>query len=73
MDSSGKKTKLPRCPTCGAPVDIKATPAPPFCSARCQQIDLGRWLGERHAVPHVAAADDSEESVDDERPELDEL
>ena len=23
----------------------------PFCSARCQKIDLGNWLGERYAVP----------------------
>ena len=23
----------------------------PFCSARCQRIDLGNWLGERYAVP----------------------
>ena len=29
-------------------------PAPehrPFCSARCKQIDLGRWLGEAYRVP----------------------
>jgi endogenous inhibitor of DNA gyrase (YacG/DUF329 family) len=23
----------------------------PFCSTRCQQIDLGRWLGERYSMP----------------------
>jgi len=29
------------CPICGKP----ALPAHrPFCSARCRQIDLGRWL-----------------------------
>jgi endogenous inhibitor of DNA gyrase (YacG/DUF329 family) len=22
----------------------------PFCSERCQTIDLGRWLGERYRV-----------------------
>jgi len=29
------------CPTCGKP----ATPAHrPFCSGRCRDVDLGRWL-----------------------------
>jgi uncharacterized protein len=29
------------CPICGKPV----TPAHrPFCSARCRDVDLGRWL-----------------------------
>jgi endogenous inhibitor of DNA gyrase (YacG/DUF329 family) len=23
----------------------------PFCSARCADIDLGRWLGESYRVP----------------------
>jgi endogenous inhibitor of DNA gyrase (YacG/DUF329 family) len=23
----------------------------PFCSDRCRQIDLGRWLDERHGLP----------------------
>ena len=23
----------------------------PFCSARCQRIDLGNWLDERYIVP----------------------
>ena len=39
-----------KCPICGAPVD-PATPTRPFCSPRCRQIDLGRWLGEQYAVP----------------------
>jgi hypothetical protein len=36
------------CPICGKP------PSPehrPFCSARCKQIDLGRWLGETYRIP----------------------
>lgn len=23
----------------------------PFCSKRCQQVDLGRWLSESYAIP----------------------
>jgi len=49
-----------RCPTCNADFDIKASAAPPFCSERCRQIDLGRWLGEKHSVPHVPGSDDED-------------
>ena len=31
----------PKCPECGKPVAARLAP---FCSVRCQQIDLGRWL-----------------------------
>ncbi|MGP1666658.1 MAG: DNA gyrase inhibitor YacG, partial [Rhodanobacter sp.] len=32
------------CPTCGAPVEWKATNLNrPFCSDRCKLIDLGAW------------------------------
>lgn len=38
----------PPCPICRKP----AAPATkPFCSARCADIDLGRWLGERYVIP----------------------
>jgi endogenous inhibitor of DNA gyrase (YacG/DUF329 family) len=40
-----------RCPVCDQPVDPKTAPAMPFCSLRCKQIDLGRWLGERYSMP----------------------
>ncbi len=38
------------CPICGRPVDPATTPAMPFCSERCRQIDLARWLGERYRI-----------------------
>jgi endogenous inhibitor of DNA gyrase (YacG/DUF329 family) len=40
-----------RCPVCDQPIDPKDAPAMPFCSPRCKQIDLGRWLGERYGMP----------------------
>jgi endogenous inhibitor of DNA gyrase (YacG/DUF329 family) len=44
-------TKLPagrrHCPLCGKPV---APRHQPFCSARCADIDLGRWLKESYRV-----------------------
>jgi endogenous inhibitor of DNA gyrase (YacG/DUF329 family) len=24
----------------------------PFCSPRCRQVDLGRWLGEKYGLPY---------------------
>lgn len=36
------------CPICGKPEVPRYRP---FCSKRCGQIDLGRWLGERYRVP----------------------
>ena len=40
--------KAPRCPICGKPTNAEFRP---FCSRRCTNIDLGRWLGGRYAVP----------------------
>jgi hypothetical protein len=36
------------CPVCGKPA---ASGHRPFCSARCRQVDLGRWLTGGYAVP----------------------
>ncbi|KMO10712.1 DNA gyrase inhibitor YacG [Methylobacterium platani] len=36
------------CPICGKP----AAPAyTPFCSKRCADVDLQRWLSGRYAIP----------------------
>jgi endogenous inhibitor of DNA gyrase (YacG/DUF329 family) len=43
-----KSARKSGCPVCGkAPVHEHR----PFCSARCKQIDLGRWLGETYRIP----------------------
>jgi endogenous inhibitor of DNA gyrase (YacG/DUF329 family) len=37
-----------RCPECGKP----ANPATlPFCSPRCRDVDLNRWLSGRYVIP----------------------
>lgn len=36
------------CPICRKPT-VEAYR--PFCSKRCADIDLGRWLGGRYAIP----------------------
>ena len=52
---------LLRCPTCNNRFDVEESPAMPFCSVRCQRIDLGRWLNEEYGLPHES----DDESADD--------
>jgi endogenous inhibitor of DNA gyrase (YacG/DUF329 family) len=42
----------PRCPICGkaAGEDFR-----PFCSRRCADVDLGRWLKGGYAIPGAPA------------------
>ncbi|GJD70116.1 DNA gyrase inhibitor YacG [Methylobacterium gnaphalii] len=36
------------CPICRKPATESFAP---FCSQRCADVDLGRWLGERYVIP----------------------
>lgn len=36
------------CPICGRPAAAETTP---FCSKRCADVDLARWLGEVYRAP----------------------
>ena len=48
-----------RCPTCHKSLRVPKDWAPrPFCSARCQLIDLGRWLDEDFKLSRPAGQDD---------------
>ena len=50
-----------RCPVCGKPADAKFRP---FCSKRCQDVDLHRWLGGIYRIP-------TQETPEGEAPEPD--
>ena len=52
------------CPICGKPRDEKYRP---FCSRRCADVDLARWLKGSYAIP--AAAGDADETVETPRRE----
>ncbi len=54
-----------KCPVCGKPADTKHRP---FCSKRCADIDLGRWLKEGYRVPTDETPDDAAEEGPDGRP-----
>ena len=42
-----------RCPICKTPVRAgrPQNPSAPFCSARCRDVDLGKWLDGAYAIP----------------------
>ena len=50
-----------RCPICGKPTELRFRP---FCSKRCADVDLHRWLGGRYAMP--AVEDESTAEPDDQ-------
>ena len=46
------------CPICGRAADTRYKP---FCSSRCANVDLSRWLNESYRIP-ARTNDDEEES-----------
>jgi uncharacterized protein len=47
-----------RCPICGKPATEAAKP---FCSDRCRDVDLNRWLSGTYAIPGKPEADEDAE------------
>jgi endogenous inhibitor of DNA gyrase (YacG/DUF329 family) len=46
------------CPICGKPA---AEASRPFCSERCRDVDLNRWLSNSYAIPGRNDEDDDGE------------
>jgi endogenous inhibitor of DNA gyrase (YacG/DUF329 family) len=46
------------CAICGRP--IADNRLRPFCSRRCADVDLGRWLTESYRVPGIEAEDEED-------------
>jgi endogenous inhibitor of DNA gyrase (YacG/DUF329 family) len=53
-----------KCPICERPAEAAFRP---FCSKRCADVDLQRWLSGRYVVPAV----EDEQGPQDEAPEED--
>jgi len=51
------------CPICGKPVVIQFRP---FCSRRCADIDLNRWLSGVYAVPVTEDEEEDERGIEDD-------
>ena len=57
-DAGAASTRLPRaCPICGKPAVPDFLP---FCSKRCADIDLHRWLSGAYAIPGTDEVSDEE-------------
>jgi uncharacterized protein len=46
------------CPICGKPATAASQP---FCSERCRDVDLNRWLSGSYVVPGRKDADEDED------------
>ena len=55
-DAPGKQRKS-RCPICKKDSALETRP---FCSKRCKDIDLARWLGDGYAISGGSGEADEE-------------
>ena len=53
------------CPICSKPADKAFRP---FCSRRCADVDLSRWLKGSYAIPGERAGEEGEEGFDASNP-----
>ena len=53
-----------KCAVCGKPQDPKTRP---FCSKRCADVDLNRWLSGAYAIPATEEDDPERKLGEDER------
>ncbi|PSU47078.1 DNA gyrase inhibitor YacG [Photobacterium frigidiphilum] len=50
-----------KCPTCKKEVEWgEQSPYRPFCTKRCQLIDLGEWAEEEKSIPGAPDLSDSD-------------
>jgi len=57
------KSAMAKCPICGKPADAVLRP---FCSKRCADIDLHRWLSGVYVVPVTEDEEEDERRQDNE-------
>lgn len=56
--------EIRKCPLCGRPVAPRYRP---FCSKRCADLDLGRWLKGSYAIPGPELEEDEDGAVASEK------
>jgi endogenous inhibitor of DNA gyrase (YacG/DUF329 family) len=61
--SDGAAFKGGECPLCGKPAVEKYDP---FCSKRCADLDLGKWLNGSYAIPATEPPEYLEDLDDEE-------
>jgi endogenous inhibitor of DNA gyrase (YacG/DUF329 family) len=53
---------MAKCPICKSA--DSAQKFQPFCSKRCADVDLHRWMGGHYAVPAVEPPDDFDAEIE---------
>lgn len=56
------------CPICNRPTEHDYRP---FCSRRCADVDLSRWLRGTYAIPDIAESEDGDAAEQAEQVEED--
>ena len=59
-----------KCPTCHRVTEWENNPHRPFCSDRCQLIDLGGWTAERYRIPGGETQPPLDDEDDDDDQEV---
>lgn len=59
--NDNKSARTPACPICGRP---RATEHRPFCSRRCADVDLHRWLTAAYVISGRESGDGDEAGAD---------
>ncbi|HMO15835.1 MAG TPA: DNA gyrase inhibitor YacG [Pirellulaceae bacterium] len=62
LHSPNSRANLFTCAECSKSFERAESKHVPFCSQRCQQIDLAKWLREEYGLPF-----ESDEKVDFEQ------
>jgi uncharacterized protein len=57
-ENKPRQAAAAKCPVCGKPAQAEYKP---FCSARCADVDLNRWLTGSYAIPAVEDDEDGRE------------
>jgi endogenous inhibitor of DNA gyrase (YacG/DUF329 family) len=59
MSQSDAKNTRMQCPTCSAAFWSElSSKSLPFCSERCQMIDLNRWMNHEIGLPYEGSDED---------------
>lgn len=53
------------CSICEKPFEASSSPCLPFCSIRCQQLDLRKWMTEGYGLPLDGQEDLEHDAVDE--------
>ena len=61
-NDNAEKKSCPLCPICQKPLDAEYAP---FCSKRCADVDLHRWLSGSYAIPAVEEDGDIDSEQED--------